>query len=462
MFESNVYEERRNHLKKHLQSGIVLFLGNDESPINYSANTYPYRQDSSFLYYWGLDRPGLNAIIDIDQNQEIIFADELTIDDIVWMGPQPSLKEQALQVGVAKTLPSEKLDEVIKNAANKSQPLHYLPQYRFDNLLKLTTLLHKDSDEINKAASKALIQAVVDQRSKKSDFEIKEIEYALKISYEMHTTAMKMCKPGRYERTIVGSIEGLAYALGSLTSFPIIFSIHGETLHNHSHNNMMKEGDLVVHDSGAESEQHYASDITRTIPVSGKFSSRQKEIYNLVLEMQEKAIAAIKPGNSYKKVHLLACKILVDGLKQIGLMRGDTEQAVAAGAHALFFPHGLGHMMGLDVHDMEHLGENHVGYNAQTKRSEQFGTNFLRLGKELEPGYVLTVEPGIYFIPTLIDQWKAQKRFSEFINYNQIESYKGFGGIRIEDDVLVLNQGCKILGESIPKNAEKVEEMSAS
>ncbi len=461
MFKAETYQQRRSKLKENLKSGIVLFLGNQESPINYPDNTYPFRQDSTFLYYWGLDKPGLNAIIDVDQNQEILFGDDFTMDDIIWMGPQPLLKELALKVGVSKIFPSNKLEEVINTALQTDRPVHFLPQYRFDNLIRLGQL-YKTSENINQNASTALVNAIIEQRSIKTPAEIKEIEYALKISYEMHTTAMKMCKPGQYERTVVGSIEGLAYALGSRTSFPTIFSIHGETLHNHDHSNEMQNGDLIVHDSGAESELHYASDITRTIPVGGKFSQQQKDIYDLVLNMQQKAIAAIKPGISYKKIHFIACETLVKGFQQLELMRGNSAEAVEAGAHALFFPHGLGHMMGLDVHEMENLGENNVGYDDHTVRSEQFGANALRFGKELEPGHVLTVEPGIYFIPMLIDQWKAQKRFSEFIDYTRVDALKDFGGIRIEDDILVEKSGCRVLGKPIPKTTDEVEEIMSA
>jgi Xaa-Pro aminopeptidase len=457
MFTADVYLKRRARLKKNLKTGILLFLGNEESPMNYPGNPYRYRQDSTFLYYWGLDEPGLAAVMDLDDDKETLFGYDFSIDDIVWMGPQPSLKSRAGKGGVRESVPVSQLGEYLSSARIKGRTIHFLPQYRPENTVKIQNFLGIQAQVVNDYVSLSFVKAVIDQRSMKAPEEIKEIETALEISYEMQTYAMEYTKPGMVEREIAGAMEGIARSIGWGTSFPTIFSIHGETLHNHYHGNEMKKGDIVVNDSGAETVQHYSSDITRTFPVTGKFSSRQKEIYQIVLNAQLGAIEAMKPNRKFKEVHLLAARIIANGLKDLGIMKGDMTEAVKKGAHALFFPHGLGHMMGLDVHDMENLGEEYVGYDDKTRRSDQFGLAYLRMAKELQPGHVMTVEPGIYFIPELINLWKKEKKFSSFIDYKTVDSYKNFGGIRIEDDVLVTKNGFRVLGKPIPKTISDVE-----
>jgi len=461
MFNSDVYIERRGRLKEQVQSGLILFLGNEESPINYQDNQYPFRQDSSFLYFFGLDYPSLAAIIDTDSAKEIIFGDDLTVDDIIWTGPQPTLRERSQQAGVSETAGLDKLQSILKKAVQKDREIHFLPQYRARNILKIAELLDIPPIRAKEYTSERLIRAVVAQRSIKSEQEISEIETALDISYEMQTAAMKMAKPGLYEREIAGAMEGIALSYGGRLSFPTIFSIHGETLHNHKHDNLMKAGDIAINDSGAETRLGYASDITRTIPISGKFTQRQKKIYSIVLDAQEKAIKAIKPGIEFRNVHRLACTVLASGLKDLGLMKGDIDEAVNDGAHTLFFQCGLGHMLGLDVHDMEGLGEDYIGYTDTIKRNPEFGWKSLRLAKELEAGFVITVEPGIYFIPELINRWKAENKNSQYINYDMVTKFEDFGGVRIEDDVLVTEQGCRVLGRKIPKTIAEVEDMSS-
>ena len=462
MFDPSIYTQRRNRLKDQLQSGLVLFLGNEESPMNYPANPFHFRQDSSYLYFFGLDFPSLTAVIDVDNNRDIIFGNDVDIEDIIWMGFQPSMKERAENVGVKETYPLDNLEETVQKAAQQGKKIHYLPPYRAEAELKLSRLLRISPEEAKKNASVELIKAVVDQRSVKIKEEIEEIEKAHAVTYEMHTTAMKMAKPGIYERDIAGRIEGIALSLGSSVSFPIILTINGQILHNHYHGNMLEEGRLLVNDSGAESLLHYAADITRTIPVSGKFSQKQREIYEIVLSSQEVAIQAIRPDIKNRDVHLKTAKVIAEGLKGLGIMTGDTDEAVQEGAHALFFPHGLGHQMGLDVHDMEDLGEDYVGYDEKTKRSDQFGIAYLRLAKELQPGYVVTVEPGIYFIPALIDRWKDEKKFTQFINYEKVEEYRDFGGVRIEDNVLVTEDGHRVIGKTIPKTPEDIEKITGT
>jgi Xaa-Pro aminopeptidase len=462
MFETFIYENRRNILKNKFDSGLLLFLGNEESPANYQANTYAYRQDSSFLYYFGIDKPGFAATIDIDNNLETIYADDFSIDDIVWMGPQPNVSVIAEGVGIKRTAPVEKLAEQINNAIKKGRKIHFLPQYRSENITKLASLSGLNASKVNDYTSEKLIKAVVNQRSIKSEEEIKEIEEAVDIASKMHLAAMKMTKPGIYEQKIAGMIEGIALSLGYGLSFRPIVSIHGETLHNHFYGNMIEEGQLLVNDSGAESRTHYASDITRTIPVGGKFTQKQKEIYQIVLRTEMNAIQAVRPGINYRDLHMQTAYDIVVGLNEIGLMHGNPEEAVNNGAHALFFPHGLGHMLGLDVHDMEPLGEQYVGYDESIHRSEEFGLKSLRLAKTLQPGFVCTIEPGIYFIPELIDIWKQGNKFREFINYDMVTEYKDFGGIRIEDDVLVTEDSYRILGpKPIPKSVEEVEAIAS-
>ncbi len=463
MFEPQIYTDRRNALKTKFDSGIILFLGNEESAANYTANTYSFRQDSSFLYYFGLDLPGLAATIDVDNNIDTIYGNDFTVDDIVWMGPQPAMQQRAEMAGEVKAEQADKLAEFLKDSITRGKKVHLLPQYRPENLLKISSLLGIYPDRVNDYISEKLIRSVVEQRSVKSEEEIKEIDFAVDIANKMHTTAMRMLKPGISEKKIAGMIEGIALSLGNGLSFRPIVSIHGETLHNHSHENIVKDGDLLVNDSGAETKLYYASDITRTLPVNGKFSQKQKEIYEIVLKAEMQAIEEVKPDVYNKDLHMLAARTIVDGLKNIGLMHGDTDDALDVGAHALFFPHGLGHMMGLDVHDLEGLGENFVGYDEEITRSPQFGLSYLRLAKKLKPGYVFTVEPGIYFIPELIDQWKAESKHDEYINYDKVEEYSDFGGIRIEDDVLVTDDGYRVLGSKpIPKSVVEVEALASS
>ena len=461
MFPSDTYIERRKQLKKQVGSGVILFVGNQESPMNYPDNTYLFRQDSSFLYYFGLDFPSIAAIIDVDEDKEIIFCDEPTMADIIWLGPQKPLSESAGQVGVTQTGSLDEMATLLAGATSSNRKVHFLPQYRAENIIKLEKLLSIPNAEIANNVSVPLIKAVVAQRSIKSDEEIAEIEVAMNICYEMHVAAMKTARPGMYEYEVSGLIEGIALSMGGRISFPVIFSIHGEILHNHYHGNIMNAGDIVINDAGAESAMNYCGDVTRTIPIGGKFSSRQKDIYNIVLKAQETCIQAVKPGVEFRDVHLLTGEILAGGLKEIGLMKGDPAEAARAGAHSLFFQCGLGHMMGLDVHDMEGIGEDYVGYTDTIKRNPEFGFCSLRMGKALEVDHVMTVEPGLYFIPELINRWKAENKLVQFINYDKVEEYKDFGGVRLEDCVLVTKEAWRLLGKPIPKSIEEVEALAS-
>ena len=460
MFETSVYKNRRARLKEKVKSGLVLILGNGEAPANYTDNTYKFRQDSSFLYFFGLNQPGFAGVIDIDSGDEYIFGNDVDMDDIIWMGPQPSVKDMAARAGVSKTAPFARLADCMKTAISQGRRIHFLPPYRFRNMLLLEELLGIRPALVKNYASLELIKAVVDLRSVKEPCEIEEITKACNIGYEMHTAAMRNCKPGVKEQYIAGLIEGIAASYGSMVSFPVILSQNGETLHNHDHSQILQEGRMMLTDAGAEEVSHYCSDFTRTVPVGGKFLTRQKEVYNIVLAANNKAIEIDKPGVTYQYVHLEVCKVLAQGLKDLGLMKGDVNEAVAAGAHALFMPHGLGHMMGLDVHDMEDLGQIYVGYDDETRPIDQFGTSSLRMGRRLQEGFVITDEPGCYFIPALIDQWRAQGMHKEFLNYDKIETFKDFGGIRLEDDILIIPGGSRFLGDKrTPITVEEVEEI---
>ena len=462
MFKEEVYKIRREKLSRSMKTGIALFPGNKDIAMNYAANPYHFRQDSSFLYFFGLSIQGLTGVIDFDSGKDYIFGDDIDMDDIIWMGTQPSIIDLAKKAGVANTNPTSKLDDFIKEALSKGRKIHFLPPYQGETKMMLGSLFKENPCKIKTLASTDLIKAVISMRSIKDADEVDEMEKAVAVAYEMHITAMKMCKEGETEQNIFGVVEGIAWSKGNGPSFPIILSTNGQTLHNHFHHNLLKNGRMVVVDAGAESLMNYASDITRTTPVGGRFDSRQKEIYEIVLRANTKAIAAAGPGMSNRDLHFMACRIIANGMKDLGLMKGDVDEAVNAGAHALFMPHGLGHMLGLDVHDMEGLGENFVGYNDEVKRSDQFGLAFLRFALPYKHGHVFTVEPGCYFIPELIDLWKHEKKFSQFIDYKKVEKYKDFGGIRIEDNLLITETGHRLLGKPIPKTIADVEAMCSS
>jgi Xaa-Pro aminopeptidase len=461
MFDPATFRQRRRRLQQDIGSGLILFLGNEEVGMNYAGNIYPFRQDSSFLYFWAVDYPGLAAVIDVDRGTETIFGDDLTVADIVWTGPQATMADRCTAGDIASTAPASDLAVRVKAAIAEGRRVHFLAPYRAEHTVKIGDLLGLHPSVVRAYRSEAFHKAIVAQRNIKTPQEIADIEVAVDISREMYLAAMSATTPGKRECEVVAEISRIVVGRGCTFSFPPICSVHGETLHNPFYRNPMKDGDVMVLDSGVETPNKNASDITRTIPVSGKFTARQREIYQAVLNAQLGAIAAIKPGVPYKTVHLLAAKSFVNDLTALGLMKGNADEAVAAGAHALFFPHGLGHMMGMDVHDMENLGENFVGYEPGMERSTQFGLGYLRLARRLEPGFVLTVEPGCYFIPALIDQWKAERRHAAFINYDVVEKYRDARGYRIEDDVLVTEAGNRVLGTPIPKTVEDVERACA-
>lgn len=458
MFDKKVYRARREKLRQSLQGGIVLFPGNPEVPCNYAGNTYPFRQDSNFLYFFGIQKPDMYGVIDLDADKDFIYADDLTMDDIIWMGHLPSVSEMAAEAGVADTASVNELQNLLHKAVLSRRKIHFVAPYNMQVAQRMAEWMSVPVQKLKEGQSVELVKAISEQRSVKGKEELAEIEIAMDIAYKMHTTAMRMCKPGTYEYQIAGAMEGIALRHHGAMSFAPIVSMNGQTLHNHDHGNLLKEGRMMVADVGAEAHSNYCSDITRTTPVGGKFNTRQKEIYEIVLKANTSVIETIKPGLPYRDYHVSACKIIAQGLKDLGLMKGDVEEAVQEGAHAMFMPHGLGHMMGLDVHDMENMGENLFGYDDEIRRSDQFGLSYLRLGRRLQPGFVLTVEPGIYFIPALIDLWKSKDKFTRYINYDKVEAYKDFGGIRIEDDVLVTEKGCKVLGQPIPKTVAEVEE----
>lgn len=459
MFPSQIYSERRKKLRSELSGGIALFLGNSDVAFNYPANQYTFRQDSNFSYFFGLDHPDLAGLLDLDEGKDIIFGNDLDISDIIWMGKQPSIAEQAAKVGVTVSFPLIDLTEYIGMAVAKGRKIHFLPTYRTETRVQLAGLIANDHRKVQEQVSPELIRAVVKLRMVKDEIEVNEIGKMIDIAYIMHTTAMKMAKPGVVEQQIAGTIEGIALANAGPVSFPVILTVNGQTLHNHYHGNVLSDGRMMVIDAGCENDLHYASDITRTVPVGGKFSQRQKEIYEIVLKANMEAIKAVKPGVPFREIHLLAATVIAEGLTALGIMKGDPKEAVAKGAHTLFFPHGLGHPLGLDVHDLEGMGENFVGYDNEVQRSKEFGLAYLRFGRKLQPGFVMTIEPGIYFIPELIEIWKNENKNAEFINYDKVMTYLDFGGIRIEDDVLVTADGVRVLGKPIPKTVEEIEEL---
>ncbi len=445
---------RRATLKKAIGSGLLLFLGNDECGMNYLDNTYHFRQDSTFLYFFGLPYAGLSAIIDIDNDREIIFGDELTIDAIVWMGTQPTLKEKSEAAGITEVRPFKEIETYLKSAAAKGQQIHYLPTYRAEHQIKLQQWLG-----IAPGAEKPsvpFIMGVVNQRIYKSEEEIVEIEKACNVTAEMHLAAIRTIRPGLRESDVAAAVSAVAYANNYSLSFPTIATINGQTLHNHDHSHVIKPGDMLLLDAGAETEMGYAGDMSSTMPADKKFTTRQKEIYDIQVASHEAAVAALRPGVPFVDIYELSCKVIMEGLKDLGFVKGDPMEAVKAGAHAMFMPCGLGHMMGLDVHDMENLGEMYVGYNGQPK-STQFGRKSLRLGRKLEPGFVLTIEPGVYFIPELMDLWRKENKFTEFINYDKLFTYKDFSGIRNEEDYLITADGARRLGKRIPLHTDEVE-----
>jgi Xaa-Pro aminopeptidase len=459
MFNRETYIARRQQLKQKISSGIVLLLGNVDSPMNYADNTYYFRQDSSFLYFFGLDFQNLAAVIDIDSGEDIIFGDDASIEDIIWVGPQVHLKEKAEKVGVGRTELYKNLRSLIEKSILTGRKIHFLPPYRAENKLLLNELLGIAVSKLKAYSSLELIKAIVALRSVKEAQEIDEIRKACAVGYQMHVAAMKMAKAGVWEQTIAGTIEGIANAGGGMVSFPVILSQNGETLHNHDHSKILQDGRLLLVDAGAEIGSHYASDFTRTVPASGKFTQKQREIYEIVLAANNRGRELTKPGSTYLSVHLAVAEMIASGLKLLGLMKGDVKEAVANGAHALFMPHGLGHMLGLDVHDMEDLGQIYVGYDDEIRPVDQFGTAYLRLGRKLQSGFVITNEPGIYFIPALIEKWKAEKINTGFINFDRLADYLDFGGIRLEDDIFVTETACEIIGDRIPITPEEIENL---
>ena len=458
MFPAKTYIDRREALKARFSKGLLLFLGNEDSPMNYTDNAYHFRQDSSFLYYFGIAHPGYAAVIDLDEGSTTVFGNDLTIDDIVWTGILPTVSELARLGGVTQTAPVSALAPCLQKA--KGRPVHFLPPYRPEHRLKLFRLLGLHPDEQDGKVSLELVQAVIDMRVIKSAEEVSEIERAVDVTVDMHLAAMRMAKPGITEAAIAAKITEIALASGGTHGYPPIVTVHGETLHNHIQTNTLRSGQMLLVDAGAETAMGYTGDLTSTCPVDKTFTPRQRDIYQIVLKAHLAAIAACKPGVPFRQVHLLAGRTMAEGLKDLGLMKGDLDSAVEQGAHAMFFQCGVGHMMGLDVHDMENLGEVLVGYEGQPK-STQFGLKSLRLARPLQPGFVLTVEPGLYFIPQLMDRWKGERKFTDFIDYAKLETYRDFSGIRIEENVLITDSGCRILGKTRPRTIEEVEAVRA-
>ena len=476
MFDAKVYSNRRRSLLSKMEAqsakGIAIFLGNADAPTNYRGNDYKFRQDSNFLYFWGIDEPWFAAILDLDNGQECLYGNDVDIDDIIWMGPQPTVASKAETIGCAATLPLGEFDKAVAAAVSAGRPVHFLPPARYYNQMKLAELTGIANATVRKVApmeydggrhaSEELVKAVVALRLIKEECEIEEMDKAADLGYLMHTEARRGCKPGILEQEIVGRMEAVTYSKGWGPSFTTILSQNGETLHNHSHHQIITPGRLLVVDAGAESNTHYASDFTRTYPCSGKFTTKQREIYDIVAQANEVAFSHTRPGTSYWDVHCATVRYMLEQLKALDFVRGDVEEMVACGISGLFMPHGLGHNMGMDVHDMEDLGENYVGYGDERQRSPLLGMGNLRMARDLKPGHVITDEPGIYFIPALIEQWKSEGTDKGFVNYEKLAGYYDFGGIRLEDDVLVTTDGARRLGsQRLPITSSDIEAIMA-
>ena len=458
MFAKETYIERRRVLKQSMGSGLLLFLGNTETGMNYADNIYPFRQDSTFLYYFASDYAGLAAIIDVDEDKEIIFGDELTIDDIVWTGVQPTIREKCERVGISETMPMAQLASYLKKAQAKGQQIHFLPPYRGEHQVWLQELLGIVPAEQKATASMKFVRAVINQRNYKTAEEIEQIEEAIGVSVDMHCAAMRAVRPGVTEAQIAAIVRAEAAKHNFGLSFPIIATVNGQTLHNHAYGTTpLKDGQMFLLDSGCENAMHYAGDLTTTMPVGKQFTEQQRTVCNILRRAHLAAVEAIKPGVEFRNVHNIVLTEIAKGMVDLGLMKGNPEEAALAGAACMFLPHGLGHMMGLDVHDMENFGEVNVGYEEGRTKSTQFGFKSLRLAKALEPGFVFTVEPGIYFIPDLIDKWRAEKQFTDFICYDKLDTWRNFGGIRNEEDYLVFEGGSRRLGKYKPMSPEEIE-----
>lgn len=468
MFNKKVYVERREELCKIMKKGIGVFLGNGDSPKNYLDNCYEFSQDSTFLYYFGLNRANLVAVIDFSNGDTYISGVDFTLDDMIWMGEQKTILECSKEYGINKFIQDKKLKEFILDKSEGTdeddedyyQEILYIEPYRADLTIKLAELLDIEISEVLTYSSLKLKKAVIQQRNIKSQEEIVEIERAVNITREMHLKAMEIIRPDIYEYEIKAEVEKVAEKYNCTTSFQTIATIHGETLHNHNYNNLLKEGDILLLDCGARTELGYCGDMTTVIPVSGKFSEKQKEIYGILIEMFDAAVSKLKPEVEYREAYLASSKVLIEGMKRLGMLTGQTEEILEKGAHALFFPHGLGHMLGMDVHDCENLGEEYVGYDEGKSRDKRPGHGSLRLARTLKVGHVFTVEPGIYFIPRFIENWKSKGLFKEHLNYSEIEKYSDFGGMRYEGDFVITEESSRRLGDRMPKLYTEVEELT--
>lgn len=450
-FPREIYVQRRAQLSTSLSSGKILLLGNGHTAINFKDNYNQFRQDSCFLYYLGINLPYVHAVIDIDNEQVTLYGDEVTMDDIIWIGDQEPLQQIAEAAGISKVKPLAQL------SADLTGKIYYLPPYRAEHKLLLSQLL----DTHKLSPSTELIKSIAEQRNTKAPEEIKELHRAATISNRVHEQVIRQTHIGCHEYELVAKATEVAYAHQTRWAYSPILTTQGQILHNHNHSLQAQEGDMILFDGGVELESGYCGDLTRTFPVGNKFTSLQKELYQITLDAYKTAVDLCHPGTAFKSIHLKASEKLVEGLIALGWMKGDPEEAVAAGAHTVFFQCGLGHMIGLDVHDMENLGEEYVGYDGEAKSTE-FGLKSLRLGRNLKTGYCMTIEPGIYVIPQLIDLWAAENKHASFIDYKQVVAHKDFGGIRIEDDFTITENGAEKLGDHLALEISEIENLRAA
>ena len=456
MFSKETYIGRRAELARRVGKGLILLPGNPEVPNNYPNNTYYFRQDSTFRYFFGLDVPSLIGLIDAESGEAMLFGDDFTVEDIIWTGPMPTIAEQGAEVGVEKAFPLNDIRVVLRKEQNR--PVHYLPPYRAELKISVAEMLGIRLDMLHERKSLDLMFSVAEMREKKSAEEIEALERAFKIGYQMHMTAMRMCRPGVVEREIAGRVEGIAKSYGQGVSFPTIVTQHGEILHNHNHDGVLESGRLLLVDGGGESVEGYCSDHTRTYPVNGKFTDVQKEIYNIVLRAHGEVKDMIKPGTMYTDIHRASYLSLAEGLKGVGLIKSTAEDAVDAGAMYMFMPHGLGHGMGMDVHDLENIGERSFDFSTVADRAAKSATCIHRGSWRVESGTVMSDEPGIYFIPALIDKCRAEGKFNGIVDFDKLDAFRNFGGIRIEDDVLVTETGSRFIGDKLlPLTVEELE-----
>lgn len=460
------YQGRRSQFLAAIQTPVLLMAGGWRSR-NYPDNPYVYRQDSNFLFLFHEAEPGSAALFDPGDQSVTLFLHRRTPEDALWHGPVPSLAEMGKKHGLPIEPVEELAEKVRAKVGNRVVEALAVADHKATNIAREITGQDLDFYDAAKVGSPELVQAIGRLRITKEEAEIAEMRITAGVTREAHLAAMTHTRPGIYEQELAGRVNGCFDRHGCVPAYNTILSVRGEVLHNHSHDNLLKETDIVLLDAGAENSAGYCSDVTRSWPVSGHFSPEGRDIYDIVLQAEKSAIEAVKPGVRYRDLHMKASHVIAEGLVGMGILNGNPSALVESGAHALFFPHGVGHLIGLDVHDMEAFGDA-LAYSEGRVRSEQFGTAYLRLDLDIEPGMTFTIEPGIYFVPAILMNEEFRQKFKDQVNFAKTEpfltmnSLRGFGGIRIEDDVLTTAHGYEVLTESIPKERVAIEALVGS